>query len=349
MDRVTSNLAPFAMVPLDLLGAVSSRAVAVWVALAKHTRADGVCFPAISTIGKLTGYKERAIRDALRELEDAGRLTVTTERGKANLYHLDFTARKTGPDATKKDPGTIPPGSEEQPRHSAAGDPGTLPPGKYKQEVGQADKPPARPQESVSQDEQVDPKPKVDELDEYAVQVALLGPAELETFRRAVAQRGLNVFDDTARALDAYVNQWVAKKQRPDNVVGVLIHLLDKRNRDPITKASVTLKKWVEGKREQAKKVADRAKRDAEDELIAAEAARFLKLKNVDHEAAIVEARGYYKRNGGDTERSGYLQDALTASLDAIRRGPVPTAYLKGSKIAYGLALASWHRVGKFV
>lgn len=58
----------------------------VLVSLADQANDDGVCWPSIKTLGVRTCLSERAIRDALRALEEHGLLTTGQREGRSSYY-----------------------------------------------------------------------------------------------------------------------------------------------------------------------------------------------------------------------------------------------------------------------
>lgn len=58
----------------------------VLVSLADQANDDGVCWPSIRTLGIRTCLSERAIRDALRALEEMGLLTTGQREGRSSYY-----------------------------------------------------------------------------------------------------------------------------------------------------------------------------------------------------------------------------------------------------------------------
>lgn len=64
---------------------LSHPAAAVLRDLADRTNDRGHCWPAVATVAAATSLSERAVRYALRELEDA-RLVATKRTGRANIY-----------------------------------------------------------------------------------------------------------------------------------------------------------------------------------------------------------------------------------------------------------------------
>lgn len=64
----------------------------ILLALADNANDDGTCYPSQSTLALKTGYKERHLRDRLRELAEAGWMHMTpgNGRGRATAYVLDI-------------------------------------------------------------------------------------------------------------------------------------------------------------------------------------------------------------------------------------------------------------------
>lgn len=61
---------------------------AVLISLADNASDEGVCWPSISTIGVRTCLSERAVRDALRWLEEAGVLISNQRYGRSTWYTI---------------------------------------------------------------------------------------------------------------------------------------------------------------------------------------------------------------------------------------------------------------------
>jgi len=58
-------------------------------AICAYARADGTCWPTHATITRQTGISSSTtITKAIKELEDAGRITVTRRTHKPNLYRI---------------------------------------------------------------------------------------------------------------------------------------------------------------------------------------------------------------------------------------------------------------------
>ncbi|WP_323163356.1 helix-turn-helix domain-containing protein, partial [Pseudomonas viridiflava] len=60
----------------------------VLVSLADNASDEGVCWPSVSTIGIRTCLSERAVRNALRWLEDAGILVSSQRFGRSTWYTI---------------------------------------------------------------------------------------------------------------------------------------------------------------------------------------------------------------------------------------------------------------------
>lgn len=67
----------------------------VFIALATHIDNEGVCFPSLRTLERITGFKRSTIIRSIKRLEDIGWI-VFVERGyrkggwhAANRYHLN--------------------------------------------------------------------------------------------------------------------------------------------------------------------------------------------------------------------------------------------------------------------
>jgi len=65
---------------------------AALLAIADHADGTGRCFPSISRLALWAGLTERGVRSALRELETAGLLLTTHERGHRSQYQLVMSA-----------------------------------------------------------------------------------------------------------------------------------------------------------------------------------------------------------------------------------------------------------------
>ena len=92
-----TNIEPFAMVPRDLIGAVSPRALQVWCCLAQWTdQAERQTRPTINRIAGELGINRRAVERALAELEKNGRLTRHSgkDAGRGNEYTLNMLKRE---------------------------------------------------------------------------------------------------------------------------------------------------------------------------------------------------------------------------------------------------------------
>jgi DNA-binding transcriptional ArsR family regulator len=61
---------------------------AVLIALSNHATPDGRCWPSIRRVSLYTSLTDRAVRLALRRLEDAGLIRTTEREGTSNLYDL---------------------------------------------------------------------------------------------------------------------------------------------------------------------------------------------------------------------------------------------------------------------
>ena len=62
----------------------------VLIALADNANDDGECWPSVATIARKTGICERAVRNAIRNLEVEGWLVTDISAGRkgANKYHI---------------------------------------------------------------------------------------------------------------------------------------------------------------------------------------------------------------------------------------------------------------------
>lgn len=61
---------------------------AVLIGIANHANPVGEAWPSVERLMLYTGYKERAVRKALCELESIGLMTVTERPGRTNLFTL---------------------------------------------------------------------------------------------------------------------------------------------------------------------------------------------------------------------------------------------------------------------
>ncbi len=69
---------------------------AVLISLADNANDDGVCWPSIATIGSRTCLSERAVRNALRWLEEAGLLKSHQRFGRSTWYTITPAAYAPG-------------------------------------------------------------------------------------------------------------------------------------------------------------------------------------------------------------------------------------------------------------
>jgi hypothetical protein len=72
---------------------------AVLIALADHADADGKCWPSIARLVQFSGFGERAVRMALRELEQIGLLATVHLQGRLSRYDLAVPEVTPAPDA----------------------------------------------------------------------------------------------------------------------------------------------------------------------------------------------------------------------------------------------------------
>ena len=84
---------PFAIVPCRMLREVKPTSVVVYAILAEHANADQECWPSVSRIADRGGLAEATVRSAVRELSEAGWLTVRGRvdddgRQTSNLYKV---------------------------------------------------------------------------------------------------------------------------------------------------------------------------------------------------------------------------------------------------------------------
>lgn len=64
------------------------------IVLADHINDDGECYPGIERIAEIAGLTGRAVRKAIKRLEDSGLLTVSRSRGCGNRYLLQIVTTK---------------------------------------------------------------------------------------------------------------------------------------------------------------------------------------------------------------------------------------------------------------
>lgn len=69
---------------------------AVLISLADNANDDGVCWPSVATIGSRTCLSERAVRNALRWLEEASLLTSHQRFGRSTWYTITPAAYAPG-------------------------------------------------------------------------------------------------------------------------------------------------------------------------------------------------------------------------------------------------------------
>lgn len=102
-----SDLEPFAMVPRDLIGNVSPRALEVWAIMAAwYVRDEKVFRPPVNRIARALGTGRRSVERALAELVQHGRLARTSGKkaGRANEYELRFSRREFWPEKGTSNP-----------------------------------------------------------------------------------------------------------------------------------------------------------------------------------------------------------------------------------------------------
>ena len=67
---------------LDIYGSdLGPSGLAVYMALARHVNGDGVCYPSVATLSRMTGASKRTVQYQLRRLETLGLLRVIGSRG----------------------------------------------------------------------------------------------------------------------------------------------------------------------------------------------------------------------------------------------------------------------------
>lgn len=69
---------------------------AVLISLADNANDEGVCWPSIARIAERTCLSERAVRDALRWLEDANLLASNQRQGRSTWYTVTPAAYAPG-------------------------------------------------------------------------------------------------------------------------------------------------------------------------------------------------------------------------------------------------------------
>ncbi len=97
----------YVRVPLNALidEHLSSTARLVYVALCRHTNAHGVCWPGYKALKATTGINsENTLHKAIKELEDAGHISVIRRRGESNYYTITEIRRRL---KDGKAPGTV--------------------------------------------------------------------------------------------------------------------------------------------------------------------------------------------------------------------------------------------------
>lgn len=99
--HVTSDVGPFAIVPLWVVESVSdtpngARAIQVFAVLHKWTNADRACYPSLGKIAEAVNVNVATVRRAIQTLEEVGAITVTgrvlqgTNERTSNMYHLRY-------------------------------------------------------------------------------------------------------------------------------------------------------------------------------------------------------------------------------------------------------------------
>ncbi len=110
---MASNLEPFAMVPRDLVGTVTPRALQVWCCLAQWTdiRDERNLTVSIKRIASEIGCSDTAVKRGLRELEKTGRMQRigAPKTGRMNEYFLNFMKRSPSPEQAPGSKMTPPP------------------------------------------------------------------------------------------------------------------------------------------------------------------------------------------------------------------------------------------------
>ena len=103
------------------LARLDATAWKLYLCLLRHANRDSACWPSQAAIAEKTGLGERAVRNAIGRLVEAGLVIVERRPGKPITYLLT-----PAPSCRPPDEGPAP--SCRTPRHRRAGDPGTVVP-----------------------------------------------------------------------------------------------------------------------------------------------------------------------------------------------------------------------------
>ncbi|WP_258196925.1 helix-turn-helix domain-containing protein [Pseudomonas entomophila] len=96
------------------LQSMSPAQKAVLISLADNANDDGVCWPSVSRIAQRTCLSERAVRTALRWLEQAKILTAHQRSGRSTWYTVSPSSYDPGSSCPQNRKGTIKEPSEEE-------------------------------------------------------------------------------------------------------------------------------------------------------------------------------------------------------------------------------------------
>lgn len=96
----------------------------VLISLADNANDEGVCWPSIAKIGMRTCLSERAVRNALRWLEEAGLLSSNQRNGRSTWYTI--TPAAYAPPISSTPAAYAPPPRQEMPPTPAYGAPRTV-------------------------------------------------------------------------------------------------------------------------------------------------------------------------------------------------------------------------------
>jgi len=69
---------------------LSSKAIAVWVALCAFSDEDGFCYPSRKTIESFTSMGESSVKRALEELQDKKWIRVKSRKKKDGSYSSNY-------------------------------------------------------------------------------------------------------------------------------------------------------------------------------------------------------------------------------------------------------------------
>ena len=87
------SLEAFLDQPQESRGRLSAPQICVLWALVRYADAKGRCFPKQNRLSNFTGLSRRAVQNSLRQLEQAGLISIDDRggRGQANVYDLRFS------------------------------------------------------------------------------------------------------------------------------------------------------------------------------------------------------------------------------------------------------------------